>query len=159
MIRKPSFLPYTQILVTSSQFLNSNPEMPGLVQAFFMKSKFTQETLHVEYDSNQGSDSSRKHHFVSGKTCFPGLVVSQNLGYLFGGPYNKDYNILGSILGSRSFGKLPLASSASGHAKLCFMRGHGLGMKRAAVRDAAPTLHPKLVSTKVVSILLSILPI
>ena len=113
-----------------------------------MKSKFTQETLHVEYDSNQGSDSSRKHHFVSGKTCFPDLVVSQNLGYLFGGPYTKDYNILGSILGSPYFGKLPLASSDSGHAKLCFMRG----MKRAAVRDATPTLHPKLVSTKVVSI-------
>ena len=36
------------------------------------------------------------------------LRVSQNYGYLFGGPNNKDYNILGSILGSPYFGKLPL---------------------------------------------------
>ena len=28
-------------------------------------------------------------------------------GTLFGGPNNKDYNILGSILGSPYFGKLP----------------------------------------------------
>ena len=28
-------------------------------------------------------------------------------GYLFGGPNNKDYSILGSILGYRNFGKLP----------------------------------------------------
>ena len=27
------------------------------------------------------------------------MVVSQNSGYPFGGPYNKDYSILGSILG------------------------------------------------------------
>ena len=27
------------------------------------------------------------------------LGVSQNKGYLFGGSYNKDYSILGSILG------------------------------------------------------------
>ena len=30
-----------------------------------------------------------------------------NLGYIFGGPYNTDYSILGSILGSPYFGKLP----------------------------------------------------
>ena len=30
-----------------------------------------------------------------------------NKGYLFGGPYNKDCSILGSILGSPHFGKLP----------------------------------------------------
>ena len=36
------------------------------------------------------------------------MVVSQSLaGYIFGDPYNKDYNILGSILGSPYFGKLP----------------------------------------------------
>ena len=35
------------------------------------------------------------------------MGVSQNLGYLIGGPYNKDYNILGSILGSPYFVKLP----------------------------------------------------
>ena len=28
-------------------------------------------------------------------------------GYLFGGPNNQDYSILGSILGSPYFGKLP----------------------------------------------------
>ena len=35
------------------------------------------------------------------------LGVSQNEGYLFGGPHHKDYYILGSILGSPYFGKLP----------------------------------------------------
>ena len=29
------------------------------------------------------------------------------MGYVFGGPHNKDYSILESILGSPSFGKLP----------------------------------------------------
>ena len=33
--------------------------------------------------------------------------VSENSGYPFGGPHNKDYSILGSILGSPYFGKLP----------------------------------------------------
>ena len=33
--------------------------------------------------------------------------VSQNYGYHFGGPYSKDYSILGSILGYLNFGKLP----------------------------------------------------
>ena len=28
------------------------------------------------------------------------MGVSENSGYLFGGPYNKDYNILGSVLSS-----------------------------------------------------------
>ena len=32
------------------------------------------------------------------------------LGYLFGDPYNKDYSILGSILGSPCFRKLPYLS-------------------------------------------------
>ena len=31
-------------------------------------------------------------------------------GTLLGGPHNKDYSILGSILGSRNFGKLPYGS-------------------------------------------------
>ena len=35
------------------------------------------------------------------------VFLSQNEGYLFGGPYNKDQNILGSTLGSPYFGKLP----------------------------------------------------
>ena len=34
-------------------------------------------------------------------------------GTLFRGPYNKDYNILGSILGSTYFGKLPNMSGCS----------------------------------------------
>ena len=32
---------------------------------------------------------------------------SQNRGYLFGGPNNKVYSILGSILGYPNFGKQP----------------------------------------------------
>ena len=35
------------------------------------------------------------------------MGVSQNYGYLFGSPHNKDYSILGSILGFPYFGKLP----------------------------------------------------
>ena len=35
------------------------------------------------------------------------VEVSQNDGYLIGGPHNKDCSILGSILGSPYFGKLP----------------------------------------------------
>ena len=35
------------------------------------------------------------------------MGISQNYGYLFGGPHNRDYSILGSILGFPYFGKLP----------------------------------------------------
>ena len=35
------------------------------------------------------------------------MGVSQHRGYHFGGPHNKDYIILGSILGSPYLGKLP----------------------------------------------------
>ena len=35
------------------------------------------------------------------------MVVSGNQGYHFQGPYNKDFSILGSILGSPYLGKLP----------------------------------------------------
>ena len=35
------------------------------------------------------------------------MGVSQNWSTLFGGPNNKDYSILGSILGSPNCGKLP----------------------------------------------------
>ena len=35
------------------------------------------------------------------------MEVSQNYGYHFAGPQNKDYSILGSISGSPYFGKLP----------------------------------------------------
>ena len=40
------------------------------------------------------------------------LEVSQNLGYLFGGPHHKDYSILGSTSGSSYLGKLPLVFRA-----------------------------------------------
>ena len=43
------------------------------------------------------------------------MGVSQNWGYLFCGPYNKDYSIWGSILGYPNFGKLPHASLHKGH--------------------------------------------
>ena len=35
------------------------------------------------------------------------MGISQNYGYLFGGPNNKGYSILGSILGYPNFGKQP----------------------------------------------------
>ena len=35
------------------------------------------------------------------------MRVSKNYGYLVGCPHNKDYSILGSILGSPYLGKLP----------------------------------------------------
>ena len=35
------------------------------------------------------------------------MGVSQNEGYLLRGPHNKDYSILGSILGFPYFEKLP----------------------------------------------------
>ena len=34
--------------------------------------------------------------------------MSQNYGHHLGGPYSKDYSILGSIFGSPCLGKLPL---------------------------------------------------
>ena len=40
-------------------------------------------------------------------TWNPHLWVSQKWGYHFRGPHNKDYNIVGSILGSPYFEKLP----------------------------------------------------
>ena len=39
---------------------------------------------------------------LSGKCGFPKIR-----GTLFGSPYNKDYSILGSLLGPHYFGKLP----------------------------------------------------
>ena len=35
------------------------------------------------------------------------MEVSYSQGYLIGGPHNQDHSILGSILGSPCFGKLP----------------------------------------------------
>ena len=42
------------------------------------------------------------------------MGISQNWGYLFGGPNNKDYSILGTILGSLYLGKLPCRVCAFG---------------------------------------------
>ena len=39
------------------------------------------------------------------------MGVSQIWGYHFRGPHNKDYSILGSILGSPYIGKLPYSES------------------------------------------------
>ena len=39
------------------------------------------------------------------------MGVSQNWGYHFGGPHNKDYSIIGYTLGPPDFGKLPYGSS------------------------------------------------
>ena len=46
----------------------------------------------------------------------------KNYGYLFGGPIKKDYSILGSILGSPHFGKLPLVQSEENirHVLFCY---------------------------------------
>ena len=40
-------------------------------------------------------------------------------GYHFGGLHNKDYNILGSILGSPYFGKLPFRVQGLGGLRNC----------------------------------------
>ena len=45
--------------------------------------------------------------------CCRYVGVSQNEGYHSGGPHNKDYDILGSILGSGYFGKLPCQAQNS----------------------------------------------
>ena len=39
------------------------------------------------------------------------MEVSQNYGYLLGGPYNKDYSILGSILGCPILGNYHMVQS------------------------------------------------
>ena len=58
------------------------------------------------------------------------MVVSQIRGTLFRGPYNKDYSILGSILGSPYFGKLPY------HVKL--QRARSSLIKGSACARVAP---------------------
>ena len=56
--------------------------------------------------------SPRTHKTLNGD--FP------KLGVPFGGPYDKDYTILGSILGSPYFGKLP-----NPQLRIGFFRGSG----------------------------------
>ena len=57
-------------------------------------------------------------------SCYLNMGISQNYGYHFGGPHNKDYSILGSILGSPYFGKLPHDPALS--FLLCLMPAGGL---------------------------------
>ena len=45
--------------------------------------------------------------FVAALCILDHMIISQNYGDLFGGPNNKDYSILGSILGFPYFEKLP----------------------------------------------------
>ena len=52
-----------------------------------------------------GSDNMSEDNPISG---FPKIR-----GTFFGGPHNKDYSILGSLLGSPYFGKLPYISERS----------------------------------------------
>ena len=50
------------------------------------------------------------------------MGVSFDLGYFFSGPNNKDYSILGSILGSPYFGKLPYKlTSGSGSSEILYL--------------------------------------
>ena len=42
------------------------------------------------------------------------MEVSQNKGYLFGGPHDRDQSILGSILKSPHFWKLPYSGLCRG---------------------------------------------
>ena len=50
-------------------------------------------------------------------------------GYLIGVPHNKDYTILGSILGSPYFGKLPYWLNAKNGNYYSGLRVSGLGLK------------------------------
>ena len=57
------------------------------------------------------------------------MGVSLNWGYHFGGPNNKDYSILGSILGSPHFGKLPYSACRDCQAGLgVHVRAQGRGV-------------------------------
>ena len=52
------------------------------------------------------------------------MGVSENWGYLIRGPQNKDYCILGSVLGSPYFRKLPnLHAKADACTRSCTLRG------------------------------------
>ena len=56
----------------------------------------------IEVSNGTLLDAEMTAHWPQGIGVFP------KLGVPFGGPYNKDYKILGSILGSPYLGKLPL---------------------------------------------------
>ena len=59
------------------------------------------------YDYKRLSENNRGLLMFLPKVLRSDMGVSQNWGYLLGGPNNKDYSILGSILGYPYFGKLP----------------------------------------------------
>ena len=52
--------------------------------------------------------SEKAVHMRRSQDCFPRVPVRgfQNLGYLFGCPHNKDFRVVGSIVGSPYLGKL-----------------------------------------------------
>ena len=58
------------------------------------------------------------------------IGFSQNWRYPLGGPHNKDYSILGSILGSPHFGKLPHRDSSAKISRL-------VGLKRCDLAGCA----------------------
>ena len=51
--------------------------------------------------------------------------------YHFGGPYNKDYSLLGSILGSLCFGKVPFWAIKNRVAASRVSGRHGTALGRA----------------------------
>ena len=70
----------------------------------------TKSTWFVSKNQVSHSSSSLNFSEVTRKPANPRLNLFggfPKLWVLFGGPHNKDYNILGSILGSPYFGKLP----------------------------------------------------
>ena len=65
------------------------------------------------------------------------MGISQNSGYLFGGPHNKDYNMSGSILGSPYFGELPCLPSTI-RLRDCTIPRKPLGSWRAPLPHLPP---------------------
>ena len=55
-----------------------------------------------------------------------------------GGPYSKDYSILGSILGSPYLGKLPAQEALSGDSASTQTRGCGGGKLSSGIRQEHP---------------------
>ena len=70
------------------------------------------------------------------------MGVSQNWGYHFGGPNNKDYGILGSILGFPYFGKLTY--EAASKLLVCSLLVLKLGRPLSISTFWGPSLNPSL---------------
>ena len=87
------------------------------------------------------------------------MGVSQNQGYHFRGPHNKDYSILGSILGLPYFGKLPYIEVRKVTMKIIgVLQGLMWGRMCAGVktihvpRSSKPTINPHDILEKIVYI-------